>query len=159
MQMIEVRVQVPSDRETDFYRWFADWRDGTIVSTFSSDPTMEETPEMAPGDELEPIVAWWKTLTAKERAIWGMWLNAAPGMVSADEIVAGLGLKSARDIPGVLSWSGRKGRRVGFRAHWEFRIDPVSGQPIYGIENEEYARQLRQARELAEAKPITSQTI
>ena len=71
-------------------------------------------------------------------------------MVAAEKIVAGLDLKSARDIPGVLSWSTRKGQRVGFRVDWRFRTDPVSGQPIYGIEDSAYAGLLQEARARAE---------
>lgn len=147
--MIEIRVQVPSHRETEFYRWFADWRDGVTVGEPAA-ATSEDASQAKPRDELDAAVSWWRTLTAKERALWGIWLAAAPSMVTAEDIVAGLGLKGARDIPGVLSWSGRKGRRVGFKVDWRFRTDPVSGQPIYGIEDASYAELVRQARDSAE---------
>jgi hypothetical protein len=159
MDMVEVRVLVPVERETEFYRWFADWREGAsnppLIGTAPATLVMEEEGV----DQFPAAVAWWKSLTAKERGIWGLWLKASPAMVTADEIVATLGLKGARDIPGILSWSGRKGLKVGFIVDWRFRTDPVSGLPIYGIEDEAYARQLRHAQQLAEDPSSTSQAL
>ncbi|MEO6533830.1 MAG: hypothetical protein ABIO06_09690 [Pseudolysinimonas sp.] len=153
MDTIEVRVLVPIERETEFYRWFADWRDGVAerLELRTSDPVAG----IADGAPLAAATDWWKSLTLKERAIWSIWLDAAPSMVQAEEIVASLGLKGARDIPGILSWSGRKGRKAGFAVDWSFRVDPVSGLPIYGIENAGYADLLRQARNLAGDTALT----
>lgn len=134
---VEVRVNVPAEREIEFYRWFADWREG------SGGPAGETATDLS----LESAIAWWKSLTAREAAIWSMWIDAAPSMVSAASIVQALGLESPRVIPGILAWSGRKGRRVGFGVDWRFRSDPVTGDPIYGLEDAAYAALLGQARD------------
>jgi hypothetical protein len=139
-QTVEVRVNVPADRETEFYRWFADWREGPQ----SSDPAGVATPTEP---DLESAIAWWKSLKAREAALWSMWVDAAPSMVSAETIVQTLGLESTRAIPGVLAWSGRKGRRVGFPVDWRFRYDSMTGNPIYGLEDERYAALIGQARD------------
>lgn len=136
-QLIEVRVLVPARRETEFYRWFADWRDEAPTDSVSSDSLVAES-------ELEAAAKWWKTLTKKERALWNIWVESAPGLVAADRIVEELHLKSTRAIPGILSWPTRKARRVGFRARWTF--DANDGSPLYGIEDPEYADLLQRAR-------------
>ena len=82
MEMIEIRVHVPAERETEFYRWFADWRDG--AAQHRSRGATTETNEQIPEDTLPSAVAWWKTLTVKERAVWSLWLDAAPSMVPAE---------------------------------------------------------------------------
>lgn len=142
METIEIRVNVPIDRETEFYRWFADWKDGAtnIDSTSAPDST---------GETLRSAVAWWHTLTPQESAIWSIWVDAAPSLVTADEIVGALGLKGRRQIPGALAWSSRKGKKVGFAVDWRFRTDPSTGAPIYGIEDADYAALIRQAREVS----------
>ncbi|MDL9978612.1 hypothetical protein [Microbacterium candidum] len=143
MSMVEVRVHVPVERETEFYRWFADWRDGKVSGIDEADDRPMEV-------ALEPAIAWWKSLTTKEAAIWSLWISAAPSMVTADAIVDALKLGGPREIPGALAWSGRKGRRVGFDVNWQFRTEPTTGKPIYGLEDVEYAAVLAQARDAAD---------
>lgn len=150
MDFVEVKVSVPVERETDFYRWFADWRDRAAAQVraevsgqrVSADPTA--------------AAAWWGLLTQKERAIWSLWSRSSPAMVPASRIVEELGLGAAREIPGILSWSGRKGKRVGFDVDWRFRTEPMSGEPIYGIEDEAYAAVLREVQQTASAAPEAS---
>jgi hypothetical protein len=148
MDMEEIRVSVPTERVTDFYRWFADWRDGaqspSLSGTSKSDPTGGATPA---AQTLSAAIDWWNSLKSSERGIWGLWIDAAPSMISADTIVHELGLKGGRDIPGILSWSGRKGYKVGFTVAWRFRNDPETGEPLYGIEDAAYAALLREARD------------
>lgn len=142
MSMIEVRVHVPVERETEFYRFFAAWRDAAPEIRGGDAPRIEAS--------LEPAIAWWKSLTAKESAIWSMWVDASPGMVTADAIVQALELKGPREIPGALAWSSRKGARVGFPVDWRFRNDSSTGDPIYGLEDAEYAALIGRARAAAE---------
>lgn len=143
METIEIRVNVPVDRETEFYRWFADWKEGVIVP--SKGDLAGDVP--AADATLESAIAWWKLLTPKESAIWSIWVDAAPSMVTADSIVAALGMNGPRDIPGALAWSNRKGKKVGFDVDWRSRNDPATGASIYGIEDSNYADILRQARD------------
>ena len=102
-------------------------------------------------------VEWWRLLKPNERGIWGMWIDAAPNSLSAGEIVSALGLNGPRDIPGSLSWSNRKGKRVGFNVGWYFGYDPRTGDPRYGLcdvddlSAADYADLLRRARAEAEA--------
>lgn len=137
---VEVRVHVPVERETEFYRWFADWRDG-IADT---GPAAAATPDAS---GLESATAWWKSLTHTEAAIWNLWVEAAPSLISADQIVQELGLKGPRDIPGALAWSRRKGSRLGFKVVWRFDHDPRTGDPMYGLEDGDYAALIGQARD------------
>jgi hypothetical protein len=149
--MEEIKVLVPIERVPEFYRWFADWRDG-VTPEVPTQPAASAAPSTSgtePAQELSAAVEWWRSLRPSERAVWGIWIDAAPRMVTADTIVKELNLKGARDIPGILSWSGRKGYKAGFKVVWRFRTDPLSGEPIYGIEDVEYAELLRRAREEA----------
>ena len=140
-----VTVPVPSERLSDFYRWFADWTDGRSVSVEAADgaPTAIQP-------DLDAAVRWWRLLKPGERKIFGVWIDAAPGMVTAGAIIAQLGLKGPREIPGILSWTGRKGHKVGFPVRWSFRYDPTTEEPLYGIEDTEYASLIREARSAAE---------
>lgn len=138
-----VTVPVPGDRVAEFYRWFAEWLEDTPAT-----PAEPSTP--SPEEQLTAAIRWWKLLKPSERGIFGLWINEAPKMVTAEEIIERLELNGPRDIPGILSWSGRKGRKAGFRVHWSFRYDPATEAPIYGIEDAEYADVLRQARSAVE---------
>lgn len=147
--MVEVRVNVPLSRETEFYRWFADWRDGKL--------TEAHLPQAEPGtdtaalvDDVSAAEAWWKLLRRREREIWSLWIDAAPRLLKAEEIVESLGLSGPREIPGILSWVGRKGKKVGFNVKWRFTSDPIDGAPSYGIDDAGYAELLRNARQVVE---------
>ncbi|ROP75843.1 hypothetical protein EDF18_2473 [Frigoribacterium sp. PhB107] len=148
--MEEVKVLVSPDRLTDFYRWFADWSDGRLSERGASGPGQGEVSQDSEKDVFLAAVEFWKLLRPKEREIWNMWIVAAPRMVAADEIVSELSLANAREIPGALSWSSRKGRKVGFVASWRFRSDPQTGRPVYGIEDVTYAEVLGRARDAVE---------
>ncbi|WP_194763017.1 hypothetical protein [Microbacterium sp. UFMG61] len=137
MDSIEVRVNVPVHREAEFYRWFADWKENEKPDAGRSDSTAS----------LDPALAWWRSLTPKEAAIWSIWVDAAPVMVTADAIVQELGLKGSREIPGAIAWSSRKGKKVGFKVDWRYRTDPATGLSIYGLEDVDYAAVIRQARD------------
>jgi hypothetical protein len=146
--MEEVRVLVPGERLSEFYRWFADWSDGVPSQRIRGDAS-SATPHSA-SDAFAAAVAWWHLLKSAERRIWGMWIDAAPSLVPADAIVSELGLRGPRDIPGTLSWSKRKGERVGHEVDWRFKYDAVTNEPLYGIEDLEVAALLGEARAEAE---------
>ena len=155
-EMQEIKVLVPRGRTNEFYRWFADWSEGTDRPAKLAELTKPATVEVDVNARTVAAARWWASLKPSERGIWGMWVDAAPKMLSADDIVEQLGLKGARDIPGILSWSGRKGKKVGFHVNWLFEYDAVSGDPMYGLRDVddltvlEYAEVLRQARESVE---------
>jgi len=144
--MEEIKVLVPAERVTEFYRWFADWSDG-VAAPPQSPPVQ---PTAAEVDPLAAGVTWWKSLKRRERAVWSLWIDAAPRLVPASEIAERLQLNDTRVIPGVLSWSTRKGAKAGFRVTWTYSEDPVTDKPVYGIEDTEYAALLRQVRAGAE---------
>jgi len=112
-----------------------------------------------PAPSLASAVSWWRSLTPREQKIWGLWIEAAPNPVSAHHLVSELGLKSQREIPGILSWSGRKGVKAGFQVNWSFYYDPVSSAPMYGLRDVdglsavEYAALLDEARAASEESP------
>lgn len=140
----DVTVPVPSDRIAEFYRCFATWIDGRPAA-----PTKEDAP--APeGQELDAAVRWWKLLKPSERKIFGLWIDTAPSMITASEMIDRLGLSGPREIPGILSWTGRKGRKAGFAVRWSFRYDPATQEPLYGIEDRGYAELILEARSVAE---------
>lgn len=147
--MEEIKVLVPEERVSEFYRWFADWSDGALTRPVGGPAALVEAAGGEP-ERLEAAVRFWQSLRPLERSIWGLWIDNAPRMLTAEEIVSELGLKGPRDIPGALSWSTRKGARAGFRATWRFRTDPITEGPIYGIEDEAYAQLLARARVAAE---------
>jgi|GEM_PF-4424166 hypothetical protein len=144
--MEEIKVLVPEDRVSEFYRWFADWSDGVLERKATQAPDGAGVER----GQLTAATEFWRSLRPKERAVWNLWINASPRMLRADEIVRELGLNGPRDIPGTLSWSTRKASKVGFHASWRFRTDPVTEEPIYGIEDVEYAKLLGRARDAAE---------
>ena len=147
---VEVRVNVPVARETEFYRWFADWRDGAATPTLSASAQATPTAASGEGKELDSAVGWWRLLRPSERAVWGLWIEASPRLLKASEIVEALDQKGPRDIPGILSWVSRKGDKVGFKVDWRFLVDPSDGSATYGVEDVAYADVIRRAREIAE---------
>lgn len=151
MDLQEVKVLVPASRVTEFYRWFADWSEGTAGESTTKEPVVD-----SPADQDEAAARFWNSLTRKERDILGTWVDAAPAHLSGQEIVDRLGLESPRVIPGALSWTGRKGEKVGFPVHWAFYTDAITGEAIYGLHDTEqftavqYAQILHQARQKVE---------
>jgi hypothetical protein len=146
MSTTDITVPVPADRVPEFYRWFADWVDGKVVD--ASSPSAEATDE----PDLSAAVRWWNLLKPRERRIFSLWIDAAPRMLTATEIIKELDLTGPREIAGILSWPGRKGKKAGFGVHWSFRYDAITEEPIYGIEDSEYAELLGRARTAAEGK-------
>jgi hypothetical protein len=145
MDVTEITVPVPTDRVPEFYRWFADWVEDTDRSAPPTPPARD------PGDNTDDAAArWWASLGARERQIFSLWIDATPRLLTADEIIQAMSLKGPRDIPGILAWPKRKGAKVGFHVTWNFRRDPLTNGPMYGIEDTEYARLLRRARSTAE---------
>ena len=157
----EVKVLVPADRVTEFYRWFADWRDGSPAASLARPAAAEQAPTdgatKSEEERLAAAVKWWRSLKPSERGVWGLWIDAAPRLLTADQIVAQLGLNGPRDIPGILSWVTRKGDKVGFKVGWQFETDSGTGSPMYGLCDVdgltaiEYAGLLRRAKAIAEA--------
>jgi hypothetical protein len=146
MTTVDVTVPVPSDRIADFYRLFADWIEGSAPpAARSADPI---TPQSG---EHDPAKRWWLSLNSNERAFFGVMIDASPRMVTGEEVAQHMGLDSESRIGPVLSWSRRKGDKVGLHVWWEFRQDPVMGVPMYGIEDTDFAEKIRAAREAAEA--------
>lgn len=146
MTTTEITVPVPSERVPEFYRWFANWIDDEGSSIAPDFPAVPAT------DALAAAVRWWKLLKLRERQIFGLWAEASPRMLTSVEIVEALGLNGPRDIPGILSWTSRKGDKVGFGASWNFRSDPITNGSIYGIENADYADLILRARSAAETE-------
>ena len=155
MSITNLTVPVPTDRVAEFYRWFADWVDGSSVRMLPEADTRNAAESASSGDragkpELDAATRWWKLLKPREREVFSLWISATPNMLTAAEIVEKLGLNGPRDIPGILSWPGRKGKKVGFDVRWSFRYDPVTEEPIYGLEDVEYAEIIGRARTAAE---------
>lgn len=157
MELHEVKVLVPAERVSDFYRWFADWQGGSLPTGSSTTGSASSAAALAEEDaRLTAASTWWRSLVPKERAVWGLWIDAAPKLLTADEIVSALGLNGHREIPGILSWSGRKGEKAGFQVEWAFERDAETGASRYGLRSVEdlsaveYADLLRRAREAAE---------
>lgn len=146
MVTTDITVPVPEDRVPEFYRWFADWIDK------SGGEPEQELPAPPLGDGLDAAMQWWKLLKPRERQIFRLWAEKSPRMLTAGEIVEELGLNGPRDIPGILSWPTRKGRKAGFKVHWNFRYDPTTNDPLYGIESREYADLILRASTSAEAE-------
>lgn len=146
MNTTDITIPVPTDRVPEFYRWFADWVDG---KTADSGLAARAVPAE---QELDAAVRWWKLLKPRERKIFSLWVEASPRMLTATEIIGKLDLNGPRDIAGILSWPGRKGDKAGFEVHWSFRYDPTTEEPIYGIEDAEYADLISRARRAAESE-------
>lgn len=145
MPTTDITIPVPSERVPEFYRWFADWVENPNRELTS---TLNQTVNEAPTGDA--ATRWWKSLKVRERQIFGLWIDAAPKLMSAEQIVEAMGLNGPRDIPGILSWPTRKGDKVGFKVRWNFQRDPVTGAPLYGIEDVAYAERLGAARDMAE---------
>jgi len=157
MSITNLTVPVPTDRVAEFYRMFADWVDGSTgrVPPAADVPAQSKAgaaPTGAPPakPDLDAAIRWWRLLKPREREVFSLWIAAAPKMLTAAEIVDKLGLNGPRDIPGILSWPGRKGHKVGFEVHWSFRHDPVSEEPVYGLEDVEFAEIIGRARTAVE---------
>lgn len=114
-------------------------------------------PTSSDHDLLDCAVEWWHSLKRNERDIFTLFMDAAPNTLGAPEIVAALGLKSERVIPGVLAWPRRKAARAGFPLAWKFEHD-ADGKARYGLRNmpevsmsaHEYASLLREAKRKVE---------
>ena len=149
MSTTDITVPVPTDRVPEFYRWFADWVDGRAIDAPTPPTPASDSATMTEPD-ISSAVRWWNLLKPRERRIFGLWIEAAPRMLTATEIIEELDLNGPRDIAGILSWPGRKGKKVDFDVHWSFRYDPTTEEPIYGIEDTAYADLIRNARAAAE---------
>lgn len=155
MSITNLTVPVPTDRVAEFYRSFADWIDGSVGLTQGAAEAQAAADQASAGAhsakrDLDAAIQWWKLLKPREREVFSLWIAAAPNMLTATEIVETLGLNGPRDIPGILSWPGRKGRKVGFDVHWSFRYDPVTEEPIYGLEDLAFAEVIGRARTAVE---------
>ncbi|ANP27237.1 hypothetical protein DAD186_06870 [Dermabacter vaginalis] len=114
-------------------------------------------PTSSDQDLLDGAIEWWRSLKRNERDIFTLFMDAAPNTLGASEIVAALGLKSERVIPGVLAWPRRKAARAGFPLAWKFEHD-ADGKAHYGLRNmpevsmsaTEYATLLREAKRKVE---------
>ncbi|KDA04775.1 hypothetical protein DC31_05515 [Microbacterium sp. CH12i] len=151
METTDITVPVPTQQVANFYRWFAEWTEqnghfpAEAAALNTNAATLSEQDQKA-------AVRWWQSLGLREREIFGLWIDAAPNVLSADEIVNRMSLKGPRDIPGILSWPTRKGKKVGFRVRWSFRRDPLTDEALYGIEDGPYATLLGRARAFVEGE-------
>lgn len=152
MSITEVTVPVPSDHVAEFYQQFGAWLQTLQAQENRPSADTEALTSTTPPAEqsLEAATQWWNLLKLRERQLFGLWIDEAPRLLTADSIVTKLALSSPREIPGVLAWPSRKGKKVGFDVRWSFRHDPTSGDPIYGIEDSEYANLIREARRASE---------
>lgn len=146
MTTTAITVPVPTDRVPEFYRWFADWVDLPNRAVASRQPATEAI------DQRTAANRWWSSLTTRERQVFGLWIDSAPTLLSAEQIVNAMDLKSPRDIPGILSWATRKGKKVGFKVTWRFQRDPQTGAALYGIDDTDYATLLGRARDNSQGK-------
>ncbi|QNE35868.1 hypothetical protein [Leifsonia shinshuensis] len=146
MTSVDITVPVPSDRIPEFYRVFADWIEGGAHAF--ADESQSTTRQQV---EQNPAQRWWLSLNANERAFFGVMIDTSPRMVTGEEVAQRMGLESESRIGPVLSWSRRKGEKAGLAVWWEFRQDPITGVPMYGIEDTDFAEKIRKAREAAEA--------
>lgn len=159
--MATLTVRVPEGTEAAFQKVVEAWREA-ILGTPATASTL------APPSRNELVSAateWWKTLNANERAIWNLWIERAPELVPASQIVSTLGLKSASSIKGVVNRMAGKGSSVGFQVGWQsHKIDPITKERLYGVRDfgtgeypydrialaaGEYAELLREARSAA----------
>lgn len=160
----EITVPVPVERVSEFYRWFADWSDGaqsrvSMVGAPGGATLSDASANDESDDFVEAAARWWRLLNPSERVIWSMWIDAAPGLVSASEIVARLNLRDADSIRGKINRFAGKGEASGFPVGWQSQvIDPTTGDRMYGLRDmnlkdhdpglsaHEYAAVLKQAR-------------
>lgn len=167
-EMQEVTVPVPVERVSDFYRWFADWSDGahdrgSLAGAQEKGTSYGVSVNAESGDFVGAASRWWRLLNPSERVIWNMWIDAAPGLVSASEIVERLNLRDADSIRGKINRFAGKGGASGFPVGWQSHvIDPRTGDRMYGLRDmnlkehdpglsvEEYADVLKQARLMAQ---------
>ncbi|MGB3731092.1 hypothetical protein [Microbacterium sp.] len=164
----QITVPVPAERVSEFYRWFADWCEGAegqvSIAAVRETTTSNEGSVIDENDDLVQAGArWWRLLTLSERAIWNMWIDAAPGLVPDSEIVKQLNLRDAGSIRGKINRLAGKGSAAGFPVGWQSHvIDPMTGSRMYGLRDmdqkdhdpglaaSEYAAILRKARVVAQ---------
>ena len=142
---MDLTISIPDDRVDDFHAWYADWTDGKLPATFKPYPIDQK---------VEAAAAWWDELTSREKEIISLWIEASPRLVGGDTIVDELGLDHQNSIRGILSWTERRGRKVGFDVLWEFTVDRTGPEPLghYGIRSVAYADLVRRGRDLAESR-------
>src|SRR6478752_7533016 len=97
MSITNLTVPVRTDRVAEFYRWFADWVDGSSVRMLPDAETQNVADSASSGDrggkpELDAAIRWWKLLKPREREVFSLWISATPNMLTAAEIVEKLGL-------------------------------------------------------------------
>ena len=131
-RLTRISVEIPAGTEPAFRKLVDAWVEGT---TFNQEGAAAPQPATLHEDELLPqAVAWWRSLTLTERGIFGLWVDAAPNLVSADEIAQALGLKSTNSIRGHIRRFAGKASEVGFQAGWQSdKRDPLTGQVLYGL--------------------------
>ena len=131
-ELTSITVEVPAGTERAFRMLVAAWVEGT---THSTEHHVEPQPVPPTDDELlSRAVDWWRSLTPTERGIFGLWVDAAPALVAADEMAARLGLKSTNSIRGHIRRFAQKAGEVGFQAGWQSdKRDPSTGHVLYGL--------------------------
>jgi hypothetical protein len=131
-ELTSIAVEIPAGTEPAFKKLVAAWVEGTMLSP---EGTEARRPTPLHEDELlQRAVDWWRSLTSREREIFGLWVDAAPNLVAADEIARTLGLKSTKSIRGHIRRLAEKAGNVGFQAGWQSgQRDPLSGQVLYGL--------------------------
>lgn len=164
--LVNVTAQIPRGSEAAFQKIAAAWREALVQTRVAPPATAPASTSSGPQDLLQAATEWWSSLNGNERAIWSLWIEAAPELVPASRIVSELGLKNSGSIKGVINRMVRKGAAVGFQVGWQSdKTDPLTREKLYGVRDfgtgefdydciqmtgVEYARLLRNARAAAE---------
>lgn len=165
-KLTSISVEIPTGTEPAFKKLVAAWVEGTMLSPEGAEA--RRTPPLHEDELLQRAVDWWRSLTNTEREIFGLWVDAAPNLVAAEQIAQTLGLKSTNSIRGHIRRFAEKAEKVEFQAGWQSdKRDPLTGQVLYGLRDfgtgayaydrltltaTEYASLLHRARALANEK-------
>lgn len=129
--LISVNVKIPSGTERAFKKLVAAWVEGTALAPGYGDAVPAQT---SIDDLLAPAANFWRSLSLNERTIFGLWVDIAPDLIPADQMVERLGLKSTQSIRGHIRRLTDKAARAGFQAGWQSsKRDALTGHPLYGL--------------------------
>lgn len=172
---IDITIPVPDDRVAEFYQFFSNWLDGTLVLPVTSPKTSPHTsPQSSDASaarggaqdassdgwllwgntdaDLADAVTLWRKYPARSRAMFSLLMDNPGVSFSGDEIAEKLNIPNgSRGVAGVLAWPARKSKpmRRGLPTEFDDKTDPDRG--VYFMPPER-AELFKAAREQVEGK-------
>jgi len=127
--MIEIKVQVPEVRVSEFYEMFGKWLAAATVAPRTSNGPR---PWSDNDEDAELAQHVWDKLSAPARLLFSVLLDSAGGTFSGEELAKRARIdKGKYGVAGVLAWPGRHCAAVDRTLPLEVTAQPDGGSADY----------------------------